>query len=59
MKSYIITTGVLFLLLTIIHVVRLVEERQLATDPWFLSITILSLALSAWALRLYRQTGRT
>jgi hypothetical protein len=41
MKSYVITTGSLFALLTVAHVWRLIEEgRQLATNPWWMLITL-------------------
>ena len=50
MKMYVIATGVVFGLLTLVHVWRMVEEPRLATDPWFLLTTALSagLCLSAW-----------
>ncbi|MBC7788563.1 MAG: hypothetical protein H7Z74_01345 [Anaerolineae bacterium] len=55
MKTYVITTGVLFGLLTLAHVWRVIaEERQLATDPFYVLITIASAALCFWAWRLLR-----
>src|SRR5947209_2799488 len=40
MKAYLITTGTLFGLLTIVHLWRVIEEwPHLRTDPWFLIIT--------------------
>jgi asparagine N-glycosylation enzyme membrane subunit Stt3 len=55
MKSYLITTGFLFLALVGAHVARAVQERDLARDPWFVVTTILSIALAVWAWRLYRR----
>ena len=55
MKSYIVTTGLLFLALVGAHVARVVQERHLVRDPWFVVTTILSIALAVWAWRLYRR----
>ena len=53
MRTYLITTGVLFALLALVHLWRVVaESASLAHDPWFLVITALAAALSAWAFRL-------
>jgi hypothetical protein len=53
MKIYLTLTAVLFGLLTIVHFWRMMEERgSLATDPWFLGITLVSAALCFWAVRL-------
>ena len=41
MKAYIITTGVVFGLLTLAHLWRILDEgAHLATDPWFVLITV-------------------
>jgi hypothetical protein len=56
MKSYVITTGLIFGLITGAHVLRMLEERRLATDPWFLLLTITTAALSLWALRVLLRT---
>jgi len=55
MKSYIVTTGLLFLALVGAHVARVAQERHLVRDPWFVVTTILSIALAVWAWRLYRR----
>ena len=52
MKNYVMTTGVLFLLLAAAHVFRGVQERHLIRDPWFLLTTVIALVLAGWALRL-------
>lgn len=54
MRPYLATTGLLFLLLTVAHVVRAFQETHLAREPWFWLVTILPFILSLWALRLYR-----
>jgi hypothetical protein len=53
MRAYLITTGVLFALVAVAHVWRVVAESSaLATDPWFVALTILAVVMSAWAFRL-------
>jgi hypothetical protein len=60
MKAYVITTGSLFALLTVAHVWRLIEEgRQLATNPWWMLITLAGAALAVWAWRLLRLAARS
>ena len=57
MRSYVITTGVIFGLLALAHLWRIVQEnRQLATDPWFVVITLAAAAMSGWAWRALRQS---
>jgi hypothetical protein len=55
MKAYVVTTGVLFGLLTVVHLWRIVEEwPHLATDPFYLLVTAAAAALGVWAWRLLR-----
>ena len=55
MRAYLISTGVLFALVAVAHVWRvIVESRALATDPWYVLLTILAVVMSAWAFRLLR-----
>jgi hypothetical protein len=56
MRAYLATTGTLFVLLTVAHIVRVFQEAHLAREPWFWVVTILPLVLAAWALRLFRRT---
>ncbi len=59
MKAYLITTGTVFALLALAHVWRVVAESNLlATDPWFVLITVISAAMSVWAFRLLRTSTR-
>jgi hypothetical protein len=59
MKAYIMTTGVVFGLITLAHIARVFAEgAQLATEPWFLVMTVAAAALCAWAVRLVWRTPR-
>ena len=59
MKAYIITTGVIFGLITIAHLLRFVTEgSRLATEPVFILLTLLSAALSIWAWQVLRRLSR-
>jgi hypothetical protein len=57
MKAYIAVTGMLFLLLTLAHVWRVIVERNLASDPFFLVVTIVSTGMAIWALLLLRRSA--
>jgi hypothetical protein len=53
MKAYVITTGIVFALLALVHVARVVAEGwHVARDPFFTLITAASAGLSLWAFRL-------
>lgn len=58
MKAYVMTTGVVFGLLTLVHVWRAIVERNLATDPFFILITLAAAALCVWAWRVLRLSAR-
>ncbi len=59
MKAYVITTGAMFGLLTIAHILRVVlENRQLARDPGYILITLASAGLCIWAWRVLRRLHR-
>jgi hypothetical protein len=50
MKAYLISTGGLFGLITLVHLWRIVDEwPHLATDPWYLLLTAAAAALCLWA----------
>jgi hypothetical protein len=60
MKTYVMTTGVLFGVLTLVHVWRAIEEGpHLARDPFYVLITVLAAALSLWAWHLIRSSTPT
>jgi hypothetical protein len=53
MRAYVMVTGTIFALLTLAHIWRVIEEgSHLATDPWYVLITLAAAALSLWAWRL-------
>jgi hypothetical protein len=55
-KAYVVTTGVVFGLLTVAHVLRMVmEDRQLAADPVYVAITLAAAALSVWSVYVLRR----
>jgi hypothetical protein len=59
MRNYVMTTGVLFGLVTMAHIWRVFEEgSSLATDPGFILLTLAAAALSLWAWRLIRLSTR-
>jgi hypothetical protein len=50
MKAYVITTGAVFGLLTLAHIWRAIVERRVATEPWWVLITLIAAALCVWAI---------
>ena len=59
MKAYVITTGAVFALLTLAHLLRLIlEGPHLAKDPFYLLITVAAAGLCFWAWRLLRLSTR-
>jgi hypothetical protein len=63
MKPYIVTTGAIFALLAIAHILRTIAEwPRLNTDPWFIvegpGIGVLAAAVALWAWRLLRVPAR-
>jgi hypothetical protein len=60
MKAYVITTGVVFGLLTLAHVARVFEEGpQLMTNVSWVLITVAAAALCLWACRLLWRSPRS
>jgi hypothetical protein len=59
MKAYVVTTGILFGLLTLAHVLRIVyESRALASDPWYMLITTATTVLCVWACLLITRRAK-
>ena len=55
MKAYLITTGILFAVITIAHVWEVVDRRQLfASDLLVLAVSV---GLCVWAWRLVRRVA--
>jgi hypothetical protein len=60
MKTYVMTTGIVFGLLTLAHIWRaFAEGPHLATDPSFVLITVVAAGLSVWAWRVLRLSSRS
>ncbi len=60
MKAYVMTTGAVFGLLTLAHIWRAIEEGpHLATEPWYVLITVAAAVLCLWALRLLWRSPRS
>ena len=60
MKAYVMTTGAVFALLTLAHLLRIIlEGPHLATEPFYILITIAAAGLSIWAWRLLRLSKRS
>ena len=54
MKAYVLTTAVVFSLVTLVHIWRVIEEGwRLATEPWYILITLAAAALSVWGWRVF------
>ena len=58
MRVYVIITGIIFALITISHVVRMVVEPHVLTEPVYLFLTLLSAAFAIWAVTLLRRLNR-
>lgn len=60
MKAYVMTTGAVFGLLTLVHLWRIiVEGLHLATEPFYVLITLAAASLCLWALRLLMVSKRS
>jgi hypothetical protein len=58
MKAYVTTTGVVFALITVAHIVRVIAEGpRLLTEPLWVLLTLATAGLSLWAWRLLRLTN--
>lgn len=56
MKAYVITTGVIFLLVLLAHIARLFAEgAHLLLQPVFAFTSVLSIALTIWSWRIFRR----
>ena len=59
MKMYLIVSGAIFGLITLAHIWRAVAEGpNLATDPFFIVLTLAAASLCLWAVRLLRRLPR-
>jgi hypothetical protein len=59
-RAYVITTGTVFGLLTVAHLLRMVMEKpDLASEPFYLAITAASAALCVWAFVVLRRAKQS
>jgi hypothetical protein len=59
MKAYVMTTGAVFGLLTVVHTWRVVAEgAHLLKEPGWMLITATAAALCLWAVSLLRRSAR-
>jgi hypothetical protein len=59
MKAYVTTTGAVFGLITVAHVLRIVAEGpRLMTEPFYVLLTVAAASLCFWALRLLQLAAR-
>ena len=56
MRVYVVATGVMFGLLTVMHIWRMIEEPHLAREPIFILVTAAAAALSVVAWRIARRS---
>jgi hypothetical protein len=57
MKAYVATSGTIFGLLVIAHLLRVFAEgTRVASDAFFVVSTLIAAGLSLWAVRLLRQS---
>jgi heme/copper-type cytochrome/quinol oxidase subunit 1 len=58
-RAYVITTGVVFAVLVVVHVLRAIEEGlQLLKEPPFILTTLAAAVLFVWAMSLLRRAPR-
>lgn len=56
MRAYVITSGTIFGLLALAHVLRIAgEDARLASDPFYVGITAAAAALCAWSVAVLRR----
>jgi hypothetical protein len=58
-KAYVMTSGTVFGLITLAHVWRVFAEgSRLASEPWYVLITLAAAGLSLWAWKVLRALRR-
>lgn len=59
MKMYLIASGAIFGLITLAHIWRAIGEgASVATDPFFIILTLAAASLCLWAVQLLRSLPR-
>lgn len=54
MKAYLITTGFVFALIVVSHILRFITEGGATREPLLWLVTVLAAGFSIWAFRLLR-----
>lgn len=54
MKAYLITTGTVFALIVVSHILRFITEGGALREPFLWVLTLIAAALSFWAFSLLR-----
>jgi hypothetical protein len=58
-KLYVLISGAMFVLLLVAHAARFIAEgASVAANPTFVVSTVLALAMSGWAVRVFRALPR-
>jgi hypothetical protein len=58
-RAYVITTGIVFALVVVAHILRAIEEgSQLIKQPPYILTTLAAVALCVWAMSLIRHSSR-
>ena len=56
LKAYVVTTGLIFGVITLAHLWRMaVEWQRVVSEPFYLFLTVLAAALCGWAFSLVRE----
>lgn len=59
MKAYVMTTGIVFGLLVVVHIWRAIEEGSgMMKEPFFVISTLLATAFCVWSWRVLRLMRR-
>jgi hypothetical protein len=59
MKAYIVTSGIIFALIAVAHVLRvLAEGTRLIAEPFFILMTLAAIGMALWAWRVVPSPGR-
>jgi hypothetical protein len=60
MKAYVMTTGTIFGLIVVAHVLRVIDEgTHLLREPSWVSLTLAAAALCAWSWRVLGRIPRS
>jgi hypothetical protein len=58
MRTYVITTGLIFALLTFVHLWRVAVEGTGVLQPVYVLVTLAAAGMSVWAWRVFRRLER-